>query len=122
MHLPFLRKSFFLALMAASSPAISAPVYLSCVIDSGPHFSIGSPLTFTFDETTNEVLWGNGVPAKGVYVTSTEISFLHSGHLNKGLVSISISRTDGRFSTTVLTMGGEQPVSGTCKLTDKTLF
>ncbi len=122
MQAAFAGKSVALCCLYISSAALSAPVYLSCVISSGPSFAVGSPLTFTFDESTQEVLLGNGSPARAVIVTPTEISFLHLGPLNNGLVLISISRVDGRFSTKVATAAGNSPASGSCKLTDKTMF
>ena len=111
-----------IALAGVSTTAFSEPVYLSCIFQSGPNFALGSPLTFTFDEGRNEVLLGNGSPASNVVVTATEISFLHRGAMNKGLVPISIDRISGRFRTTVTSMAGEVPASGSCTLTKKTMF
>jgi hypothetical protein len=110
------------ALAGASATAFSEPVYLSCVYENGPPFALGSPVTFTFDESRNEILLGNGSPARNVVVTPTEISFLHGGPLNKGPVPISIDRISGRFRTTVTTMGGEMPASGSCTLTKNRQF
>jgi hypothetical protein len=110
------------ALAGVSTTVFSEPVYLSCVYESGPPFALGSPLTFAFDESRKEILLGNGSPASHVVVTPTEISFLHEGSLNKGPVPISIDRISGRFSTTVSTMGGNVPASGSCTLTKKTMF
>lgn len=110
------------ALTGVPTTAFSEPIYLSCVFDSGPHFALGSPLTFAFDESRQEILLGNGSPASHVVVTPTEISFLHHGSMNKGPVPISIDRISGRFRTTVSTMGGEAPASGGCTLTKKTMF
>jgi hypothetical protein len=110
------------ALAGVSTTVFSEPVYLSCVYDSGAPFAIGSPLTFTFDESRKEILLGNGSPASNVVVTPTEISFLHRGSLNRGPVPISIDRISGRFRTTVSSMGGEVPASGRCTLTNKRMF
>ena len=110
------------ALAAVSTTVFAEPVYLSCVYDSGALWARGSPLTFTFDESRKEVLLGNGSPASNVVVTPTEISFLHGGPLNKGPVPISIDRISGRFRTTVSTMGGEMPASGSCTLTQNRKF
>jgi len=110
------------ALAGVSAEAFSEPVYLSCVYESGPPFALGSPLTFVFDESRKEILLGNGSPVGDVMVTATEISFLHKGSLNKGPVPISIDRISGRFRTTVTSMRGEEPASGTCILTKKTIF
>ncbi len=49
------------ALAGVSTAAVSNPVYLSCVYESGPRFALGSPLTFVFDESRKEILLGNGV-------------------------------------------------------------
>ena len=110
------------ALAGVSTTVFSEPVYLSCVYDSGAPFALGSPLTFAFDESRKEILLGNGSPASNVVVTPTEISFLHGGPLNKGPVPISIDRISGRFRTTVSTMGGEMPASGSCALTKNRKF
>ena len=110
------------ALAGVSTTAFSEPVYLSCVYDSGASFALGSPLTFTFDESRKEILLGNGSPANNVVVTATEISFVHRGALNRGWVPISIDRISGRFRTTVTSAGGEVPASGSCTLTNKTKF
>ena len=110
------------ALAGVSTTVFSEPVYLSCVFDSGPQFALGSPLTFAFDESRKEILLGGGSPASNVVVTPTEISFLHEGSLNKGPVPISIDRISGRFRTTVGSMAGEVPASGSCTLTKKTMF
>ena len=110
------------ALAGVSTTVFSEPVYLSCVFDSGPHFALGSPLTFAFDESRKEILLGDGSPASNVVVTPTEISFLHHGSMNKGSVPISIDRISGRFRTTVSSMAGEVPASGSCTLTKKTMF
>ena len=109
-------------LASASATAFSEPVYLSCVYEFGPPFALGSPVTFTFDESRNEILLGNGSPARNVVVTPTEISFLHKSSLNRGPVPISIDRISGRFRTTVTSAGGEVPASGSCTLTNKTMF
>lgn len=69
-------------LAGVSTAEFSEPVYLSCVYESGPHFTLGSPLTFSFDESRKEILLGNGSPASNVVVTPAEISFLHHGSLN----------------------------------------
>ena len=111
-----------IALAGFSTNAFSEPVYLSCVYEFGPNFAHGSPLTFVFDESSKEVLLGNGSPATNVVVTPTEISFLHEGSLNAGPVPISIDRISGRFSTTVSTRGGEVPASGSCTLTKNRMF
>ena len=105
------------ALAGFSAAAFSQPVYLSCVYDSGPRFAHGTPLTFVFDESRKEVLLGNGTPAKNVVISPTEVTFLHEGS-----VPISIDRIGGRFRTTVSTMGGEVPASGSCTLTTKRKF
>jgi len=111
------------ALVGASATAFSEPVYLSCVYENGPPFALGSPVTFTFDESRNEILLGNGSPATNVVVTPTEISFfLHAGPLHNGPAPISIDRISGRFRTTVSTMGGEMPASGSCTLTQNRKF
>jgi hypothetical protein len=110
------------ALAAVSTTVFAEPVYLSCVYDSGAEWARGSPLTFVFDETRKEILVGNGSPASNVVVTPTEISFLHKGSLNRGSVPISIDRISGRFRTTVTSAGGEVPASGSCTLTNKTMF
>lgn len=110
------------ALAGVSTTALSEPVYLSCVYESGPKFSLGSPLTFTFDESRKEILLGNGSTARNVVVTPTEISFLHEGSLNKESAPISIDRISGRFRTTVSTMGGDVPASGSCTLTKNRMF
>jgi len=110
------------ALAGVSTTVFSEPVYLSCVFDSGPQFALGSPLTFAFDESRKEILLGDGSPASNVVVTPTEISFLHHGSMNKGSVPISIDRISGRFRTTVRSMAGEVPASGSCTLTKKTMF
>jgi hypothetical protein len=110
------------ALAGVSTTVFSEPVYLSCVFDSGPPFALGSPLTFAFDESRKEILLGDGSPASNVVVTPTEISFLHHGSMNKGSVPISIDRISGRFRTTVRSMAGEVPASGSCTLTKKTMF
>jgi hypothetical protein len=110
------------ALAGVSTAVFSEPVYLSCVYDSGAHFALGSPLTFAFDESRKEILLGNGSPASNVVVTPTEISFLHKGSLNRGPVPISIDRISGRFRTTMSSMGGDVPASGSCTLTKKTMF
>jgi hypothetical protein len=109
-------------LAAASTMAYAEPVYLSCIYDSGAPFAIGSSLTFTFNEDRKEVLLGDGSPASFVVVSATEISFLHQGSLNKGLVPISIDRISGRFRTTVTSRAGEVPANGSCTLTKKTMF
>lgn len=105
------------ALAGVSTAAVSNPVYLSCVYESGPRFALGSPLTFVFDESRKEILLGNGSPATNVVVSPTEISFLHDGS-----VPISIDRISGRFRTTVSTMGGEAPANGSCTLTKSRKF
>jgi hypothetical protein len=105
------------ALAGFSAAAFSEPIYLSCVYDSGPRFAHGSPLTFVFDEGRKEVLLGNGSPAKNVVISPTEISFLHEES-----IPISIDRIGGRFKTTVSTMAGEAPASGSCILTKKRKF
>jgi len=105
------------ALAGFSAAAFSEPVYLSCVIESGPGFALGSPLTFVFDESRKEILLGDGSPAKYVLVSPTEISFL-----NDRSVPISIDRISGRFRTTVGTMGGEVPANGSCILTKSRKF
>jgi hypothetical protein len=110
------------ALAGASATAFSEPVYLSCVYDSGPPFALGTPVTFTFDESRNEILLGNGSPAKNVVVTPTEISFLHEGPLHQGSVPISIDRISGRFRTTVSSRAGYVPASGSCTLTKNRKF
>ena len=110
------------ALAGVSTTVFSEPVYLSCVYESGPPFALGSPLTFAFDESRKEILLGNGSPASNVAVTPTEISFIHKGSLNRGPVPISIDRISGRFRTTVTSMAGEVPASGSCTLTKKTMF
>lgn len=110
------------ALAGVSTTVFSEPVYLSCVYDSGPPFALGSPLTFAFDEGRKEILLGNGSPASNVVITPTEISFIHKGSLNRGPVPISIDRISGRFRTTVTSMAGEVPASGSCTLTKKTMF
>lgn len=112
-----------IALTGISATALSEPVYLSCVFVSGAPFAVGSTLTFTFDESRNEVLLGNGAPAANVSVTPTEISFIHRGALNStGPVPISIDRISGRFRTTVTSRAGEVPASGVCELAKKTMF
>jgi len=108
--------------VAVSASAFAEPVYLSCVYDSGAPFALGSTLTFAFDEDRKEVLLGDGSPAIGVVVSATEISFLHQGSLNKGLVPISIDRISGRFRTTVTSRAGEVPANGVCTLTKKAMF
>jgi hypothetical protein len=110
------------ALAGVSTTVFSEPVYLSCVFEYGPSFALGSPLTFTFDESRQEILLGNGSRASNVVVTPTEISFLHQGSMNKGPVPISIDRISGRFSTTVSTMAGNTPASGSCTLTKNRKF
>jgi hypothetical protein len=110
------------ALAGFSAAAFSEPVYLSCVYDSGPPFARGNPLTFVFDESRREVLLGNGSPANSVVVSPIEISFLHDGSLQNGLVPISIDRIGGRFRTTVSTMAGAVPASGSCTLTKSRKF
>jgi hypothetical protein len=110
------------ALAGASVAAYSEPVYLSCVYEYGPPFALGSPVTFTFDESRNEVLLGNGSPARNVVVTPTEISFLHEGPLHNGPVQIPIDRISGRFRTAVSTRGGDVPASGSCTLTNNRKF
>ena len=110
------------ALAGVSTTVFSEPVYLSCVYETGPPFALGSPLTFAFDESRKEILLGNGSPASNVVVTPTEISFIHKGSLNRGPVPISIDRISGRFRTTVTSMAGEVPASGSCTLTKKTMF
>ena len=109
-------------LAGVSTTAFSEPVYLSCVYETGPPFALGSPLTFAFDESRKQILLGNGSPASNVVVTPTEISFIHKGSLNRGPVPISIDRISGRFRTTVTSMAGEVPASGSCTLTKKTMF
>ena len=110
------------AFAGVSTNVFSEPVYLSCIYDAGPQFAIGSPLTFAFDERRNEILLGNGIPASSVVITPTEISFLHKGSMNVGLVPIAIDRISGRFRTTVTSKAGEVPASGSCTLTKKTMF
>ena len=110
------------ALASVSTAVFAEPVYLSCVYESGPPFALGSPLTFVFDESRKEILLGNGAPASNVAVTATEISFIHRGSMNRGPVPISIDRISGRFRTTVTSMAGEVPASGSCTLTKKTMF
>lgn len=95
------------ALASVSAAAYSDPVYLSCVIDSGPPFARGTPLTFVFDESRKEVLLGNGAPANNVVISPTEVSFLHERS-----IPISIDRIGGRFKTTVGTMAGEVLATG----------
>jgi hypothetical protein len=110
------------ALAGASATAFSEPVYLSCVYENGPTFALGSPVTFTFDEGRNEILLGNGSPARNVAVTPTEISFLHEGPLHNGPAPISIDRISGRFRTAVSTRAGDMPASGSCTLTKNRKF
>ena len=110
------------ALAGVSTTAFSEPIYLSCVYDSGPPFALGSPMTFTFDESRKEIVLGNGSPARNAVVTPTEISFLHEGPLHNGSVPISIDRISGRFRTTVSTMGGGVPANGSCTLTKDRKF
>lgn len=110
------------ALAGVSATVFSEPVYLSCVYESGPPFALGSPLTFAFDESSKEILLGNGSPARNVVVTPTEILFLHEGSLHNGSVPISIDRISGRFRTTVSTMGGDVPANGSCTLTKSRKF
>ena len=110
------------ALAGVSTTAFSEPIYLSCVYDSGPPFALGSPMTFTFDESRKEIVLGNGSPARNAVVTPTEISFLHEGPLHNGSVPISIDRISGRFRTTVSTMGGYVPANGSCTLTKDRKF
>ncbi len=111
------------ALIGISAAALSEPVYLSCVFVSGAPFAVGSSLTFTFDESRNEILLGSGAPATNVSVTPTEISFFHRGALNAGgPVPISIDRISGRFRTTVTSRAGEVPASGVCELAKKAMF
>ena len=110
------------ALTGVSATVFSEPVYLSCVYESGPPFALGSPLTFAFDESSKQILLGNGSPARNVVVTPTEISFLHEGSLHNGSVPISIDRIGGRFRTTVSTMAGDRPANGSCTLTKSRKF
>lgn len=115
-------QSIVMVSLASASRAFAEPIYLSCVYDSGPVFAHGTPLTFTFDESLEQILPGDGTPARSAMVTPTEISFLHQGSLNKGLVLISIDRISGRFRTTVTSMAGEVPASGFCTLTQDRKF
>ncbi len=110
-------RALAVAALTSASTVFAEPIYLSCVYDSGPPFALGTPVTFTFDESREEILPGDGSPTRSAVVTPTEISFLHQGSLNEGSVLISIDRISGRFRTTVTTMGGEVPASGICTRT-----
>ena len=109
-----LRAVSALTIAGLSSVVYADPVYLSCVYDSGPQFAHGTPMTFTFDAEQKQVLLGNGVPALGVYITDTEVAFLHEGVLQSKSVPITIDRISGRFQTTVSTKAGEISASGAC--------